>query len=142
MSRGHGMTLVELLIVLAMVGVLAALSTPLYVAWRADTQVQEAAVRFARDVDATRHLAKRTGIARTVAATGGATTYTVAGRTVELGPQIAFTGTATTSTTFAPPYGTKETPVETYTIAHRRFAAAARTVRIVGVTGEAVIRHD
>jgi hypothetical protein len=55
---------------------------------------------------------------------------------------VAFSGNGTTTTTFAPPYGTKETAVDTYRIVHQRLATATRTIRIVGITGEAVIRRD
>lgn len=68
------LSLIELLVLLGIVGVLAGLSTPLYVGWRANSLNAEATRSVEQFIATTRADAKRRGIAICVIAEAGADT--------------------------------------------------------------------
>ena len=61
-ARDHGVSLLELLIVIAVIGVIAGIATPTYLGWRADTRHSETVARLERELAAGRSDAKRRGV--------------------------------------------------------------------------------
>lgn len=66
-SRALGLTIVELLIVIAIVGIVAGLSAPTYVGWRADSRNAEAVRAVEQAIAVARAEAKRRASSVTVA---------------------------------------------------------------------------
>lgn len=136
-----GFSLLELLVILAVLGILMGLGTPSYLTWRANAVVTEATQQFARDIDQQRTQAKRTNAPRSIRV-ASSSTYELNGRTVSLPAGVSFASASPTVIIFLPPYGTKDTAVDTYRLVSASRPSIGRTIRVVGVTGKVVIKHD
>jgi len=75
--RGAGFSILELLVVIVVIGIIAAISTPLYVGWRADSANQEAARVVNQRITTARAEAKRAGATVTVRLSNGSNTLLV-----------------------------------------------------------------
>lgn len=96
-----GVSILELVIVIAIIGIIAALGTPLYVGWRADSLNREAVSVVQQRITVARTDAKRTGSAVAVQLADDATVLQVGGTSIPLpnGGRID-TGGATVTITF------------------------------------------
>lgn len=152
MTKKSGFTIIEFLIVIAMIGILAGIGIPNYLTWRANTITREAAQQFARDVDRLRTEAKRENTMKTISvAEGGGTTYNwidgdetgTVERTISLpaGTTITPQGT-TTSFTFRPPYGTIVAVPSRfdYVIQWQSDPSIRRTVRVLAIMGKVIVQ--
>ena len=137
-SRSGGFSILELLVVLAVVGILFAIATPSYLAWQVRTSTREAAVQLARSIDRARIDTKRTGVSITVSATELDPFVFVVDGTDQSLPSLVEV-TSTSSVSFNPPYGTQEEAEVEFRIVSTRDASVGRTVRVVGVLGKVVI---
>lgn len=134
-DRWAGFTLLELLVVLAVLGVLLALATPSYLRWRDASLLRQAQTLVAAELDRARSEAKRTNSPRSV--TWTATSF--AGRPLEGGVTIA---SPPQTVTYVQPYGTLQAvggTLPAYEITLRRGTRSA-PVRVVGVFGKAVVK--
>ena len=86
MRRRHraGFSIIELLVVVVVIGIIAAISTPLYVGWRADASNQEATRVVTQRITTARAEAKRSGGTVTVRMTNGSNTILVNGAPIAL----------------------------------------------------------
>lgn len=146
--REVGFSLIEFLIVIAVIAILVGIAAPNYLRWRATTITAEAAQQFARDVDRLRTEAKRENLKKKVAVpTSEGTSYDIIDvesgdtRTVSLpgGTIIAPLG-ASTEFTFSPPYGTTDAPLRSFEVRWIADPDIKRTVRVVGVTGKVIVQ--
>ncbi|ACO45250.1 type II secretion system protein [Deinococcus deserti] len=157
----HGFSLIEALIVVAMVGILAAVGLSSYARWRASSTVLEAAQQFAQAVTTTRTGAKRTNTCwqiRLSAPLSGATSYEISRfphhtcsgtptqeQTYALpqGTMIRLTGAASAGTNnvnFTPPYATTDPAPNTYVAQWRAKPSIQRTVRVTSILGKVVVK--
>jgi prepilin-type N-terminal cleavage/methylation domain-containing protein len=144
--KRSGFTLLEGLVVLAVLGILLAIATPSYLRWQANTVTNEAALQFARDIERTRTEAKRLNTPmrielasdnsyRRINVASGATT------SISLPPGVRLVGLgASMGATFSPPYGTTDAPLRSFAVSWRNDASIERTVRVVGVTGKVIVQ--
>lgn len=146
--REKGFSLIEFLIVIAVIAILVGIAAPNYLRWRATTLTAEAAQQFARDVDRLRTEVKRENAGAAVVVTSGQRSYEVDGRTVALPGGVEVyrvtddgTVVAKTTMTFHPPHATLDA-VRRRTFELRWIANPdiQRTVIVVGVTGKAIIQ--
>ena len=152
----QGFTLIEVLVVIAILGILMALGFGSYTRWRASSAVMEGAQQFARDVDRTRTSAKRENACWRIqpSASTNATTYLVERfttatctgtaastqtRTLPRGTQMTSNSTEI-NVNFVPPYGTTDASPNEYTVAWTSNTTISRTIRITSVLGKTVIR--
>lgn len=91
--RAHGFSLVELLIVVAIVSVLGAISASLYVNWRATSLNRESVAQIEQRISDARQDSKRLASNVTLVVTDGATQLTIGGNPVGL-PTSTVTTTA------------------------------------------------
>jgi len=147
--KRSGFTLLEGLVVLAVLGVLMVLATPSYLRWRANTVTNEAALQFARDIERTRTEAKRRNtpmrieLASDTAAQGYLRIDLVSGArtSISLPPGVRLERLgASRGATFSPPYGTTDAPLRSFAVNWQNDASIVRTVRIVGVTGKVIVQ--
>ncbi|MDZ7704994.1 MAG: prepilin-type N-terminal cleavage/methylation domain-containing protein [Trueperaceae bacterium] len=169
MRNVRGFSVLELIIVIAMVSVLIGLAAPGYLEWRANTTTAEAAQQLASDILGQRTEAKRENAVRRVTAAADSTSYTLesvddAGnvtdtRVIELPngtritavpsvPRVTPDPTSTSTSpppppisgvVFAPPYGTITEPLSTFTVVWASDTSIDRDVNVVGVMGKVVI---
>lgn len=148
-----GVTLVELLVVLAVLGILLGIATPGYLAWRNSVMIQEAQQAIVAALARERSEAKRMNEARRLnfTATGATVTrYTptaVAGRAYTW-PHGVTVSTSTAGVVFVPPYGEARevsgsgwgsSPPASFGLSVMR-GGKSRDVRVVGVFGKAVVK--
>ncbi|WP_309571802.1 prepilin-type N-terminal cleavage/methylation domain-containing protein [Deinococcus sp.] len=153
----QGFSLIELLIVLAILGILLALSLFNYAKWRANSAVREGAQEFTRAITQTRTGSKRLNVCQEVklAASSGATSLTVStfGGTVCTGSSVAgpaFTmppnvtisvsGGSANSVIFKPPYGTTSAVDKTFTVQWVSDPSIVKTVRVTGLFGKVIVQ--
>lgn len=147
MKRKSGFTIIEFLIVIAMIGILASIGIPNYLTWRANTLTREAAQQFARDVERLRTEVKRSNVAMGVEVTSGEQSYTLDDREVSLPGGVEVyrvlddgTVVANTSFTFSPPYATADLKRRDFELRWISDPDIQRTVTVVGVTGKVIVR--
>ena len=136
---GAGFTLVEMLAVLAIIGLLVALGTPVYLRWIAVNEVTNAARTLTQEVARVRTQVKRLDATITLVVANGGSSV-VSDRTVTL-PLSSVTGQL--NLTFVPPYGTLSSGTATpqsVTIRSSRNSSVSRQVSIVSLFGKAVVQ--
>ncbi len=142
--NARGFTALELLVVLAVLGILLAIAAPSYQAWITRTELDRAAGLVATELQATRSAA-RTGILRTFSTTAGGTSVVSRGVTI---PLPSATTDDARSVTFQPPFGTIQvpsgsaapsTPVQIVVRSTRR-PALFRTVSVVSLMGKVIVK--
>ncbi|GGL79268.1 hypothetical protein GCM10010840_16420 [Deinococcus aerolatus] len=149
----RGFTLLEVLTVIAVLGILMAIATPSYLAYLQRLTVQQGVQQFARDVDRARSQARRTNSCR-IFSVVGPSSYQIQSYASPncAGTPITETlnmpaGTQLTlksvqgSASFRPPYGVNFTamPVDV-TVASTSHVNVTRTLRITAVMGSVVIQ--
>jgi len=147
--KRSGFTLLEILVVLAVVGVLLGLATPSYLRWRANSITNEAALQFASDIERTRTEAKRRNtrmrieLASGTAAKGYLRIDLTSGARTSIslprGVRLERLGESM-GATFFPPYGTTDAPLRSFAVRWHNDAAITRTIRVVGVTGKVIVQ--
>lgn len=165
--NAHGFTLIELLIVIAIIGILAAIGMANYTRWRASSAVLEGAQQFAQAVNSTRTGAKRANACWQISLVSTATTNTqyqvkqysgsscpsttttlLSTRTYTLpaGTRLFPSDTAGNPVTtsdpveFTPPYSTTDSSPNTYTVRWANNTDIRRTVRITSIMGKVVVK--
>lgn len=133
----QGFSIIEVLLVIALIGILVALATPTYRAWQDRATTREAAVQLARAVDRARIDAKRTGAPVTLSTTAAAGAFVIEGVSSALPAIVELASTS--SVTFVPPFGTQGESEVVFVVRSRRDATVEQTVRVVGVLGKVVI---
>ncbi|MDL2344037.1 type II secretion system protein [Deinococcus sp. MIMF12] len=157
--KSQGFTLIELLLVIAIIGILAALGIMNYARWRASSAVMEGAVQFAQAINATRTGAKKANACWQIRLTGTATnvtqyqvnrfttssctgtpdtssTYTLPSQT-----RISLTsGAASNNVNFVPPYATTDASPNSYSVTWAANPSISRTVRITSILGKVVVK--
>ena len=134
-----GFTLVEILAVLAIIGLLMALGTPVYLRWIAVNEVTNAARTLTQEVARVRTQVKRLDAPITLVVADGGSSV-VSDRTVTL-PLSSVAGQL--NLTFVPPYGTLSSDTATpqsVTIRSSRNSSVSRQVSIVSLFGKAVVQ--
>lgn len=150
----QGFTLLELLVVLAILGILLGIGLPSYLKTMQRQQVAQAAQQLAQDIEATRADAKRLDACATIRIPSSGATYSVDSypdktcsgtpytRTLTLpaGTQLTLKSTSTLAR-FTPPYGVNATglPVDIDVTASGN-VATVKHLRITGVLGTVVIQ--
>lgn len=149
-----GFSLVEILIVIAVVGVIAGVGSLSYVNWRNNSVVSDAVRQITQDIERARSDAKRLNATRRFFASTG-TSYQIRDgndavlntRILPQGAQIAQVTQDTSSQTsislsFAAPYGTQSTAAAWYDIVVRSVSNTnlTRTVRVIGPLGKVIVR--
>lgn len=154
--KTSGFTLIEILLVIAIIGILLALGIPSYLNWIAASETQRDAQTLVREIQQARTLAKR-GTAQRLTTTANSNVVTITPvefvssawsavsgasvRTIAL--ERANVGTARTLV-FTPPYGAMDTTVsttpQTFTLTSTRRNTTTRTVDVISLMGKAVIR--
>jgi type IV pilus assembly protein PilA len=134
----RGFTMIEIIIVLAVLAILLAIATPNYQRWRASVQVQQMAQQLAQDISKQRSEARRTNTSKTL--TVASNQYSLNGNTITMPSTISLTPDASTSLTFAPPYGSSGSPLRTFTLTWKSNTSIERKVRVVGVMGKVIIQ--
>ena len=134
-----GFTLIEMLVVLAIIGLLMTLGTPAYLRWIATNDVTNAAQTLTQEVARVRTQVKRRDAPITLVVTDGGSSV-VSDRTVPLSLSSV---TGALNLTFVPPYGTLATGTVTpqsVTIHSTRNAGVSRQVSIVSLFGKTVVQ--
>lgn len=161
MNAKKGFTVIEVIIAVAIIGVLASVGIINYNVWRNKSLVSEAAYQIAQDIEKIRSDAKRLNETRqltfTAPDTGSNNVITSYSKKDAIGSvistsslpagvkvyQVKEAGTAKTATTlsFTAPYGTQSTAISYYDIVVQSLASSSvsRTVRIIGPLGKVVI---
>ncbi len=146
----RGFSLLELLLVVAIIGVLGAIATPTFRRSTDAARLNEAAAQIAADLQRVRSSAQRTNQNATFALTSGSPqryTLTISGvsttRTLPTNVQVATTPAPLTLTYFAP-FGEREragTPAPTarLDLTLRNRTLPPRYVKVVGVTGKVYV---
>lgn len=149
-----GYSLLEVLIVLAIIGGLAGIGVMNYVGWRNNSVVRDAATQIAQDIERVRSDAKRLNTTRQLFAASGnsyqirdGNNTVLSTRSLPAGAQIAqvaqdTSAQASISLAFTAPYGTQSTAASWYDIVVRSVsnASTTRTVRVIGPLGKVIIR--
>ena len=136
---GAGFTLVEMLAVLAIIGLLMSLGTPVYLRWIAVNEVTNAARTLTQEVARVRTQVKRLNAPITLVVANGGSSV-VSDRTVTL-PLSSVAGQL--NLIFIPPYGTLASGTATpqsVTIRSSRNSSVSRQVSIVSLFGKAVVQ--
>ena len=134
-----GFTLVEMLAVLAIIGLLMTLGIPTYFRWIATNEVTNAAQTLTQEVARVRTQVKRRDAPITLIVTDGGSSV-VSDRTVSM-PLSSVAGGLTL--TFVPPYGTLASGTATpqsVTVRSTRNASVSRQVSVVSLFGKTVVR--
>ena len=145
----RGFSLLELLIVLAILGLLLGLGFPSFLRWRAQAELDEAARALAQAFQYARAEAKRANAERCVRVWRegfaiGANCDTLSASThrfsqVEVS-ESNYSSFPHLDVTFKPPYGTTDAPLKKFTLRHTRYSQLTRNVHVIGVIGKVVVR--
>ena len=136
---GAGFTLVEMLAVLAIIGLLMSLGTPVYLRWIAGNEASNAARTLTQEISRVRTQVKRLDAPITLTVTSGNSSV-VSDRTVTL-PLSSVAGGLIL--TFVPPYGTLAsgtTTPQSVTLRSTRNTSVSRQVSVVSLFGKAVVQ--
>lgn len=151
-----GFTLVEIIVAVAILGILAAIGVMNYTTWHNSTLVTEAARQITQDIERTRSEAKRYNLSRQLYAAIG-TSYelrdqsnsVISTRTLPRGIRIAQLRAVAASTTtpssislvFSGSYGTQGTTVQYYDIdlQNQNGGGITRTVRVIAPLGKVIV---
>ncbi|WP_234009063.1 hypothetical protein [Deinococcus sp. NW-56] len=151
-----------MLLVIAIIGILAAIGMVNYARWRASSAVMEGAQQFAQAVNAARTGAKKAnacwqiGVLNTTAtntqyqikeyaaacpAAGSSTPAPTQTRTYTMpaGTQLAHSSGSSTIS-FRPPYGTADSSPDEFKVRWANNTAIERNVRLTGIFGKVVIK--
>ncbi len=134
-----GFTLVEMLAVLAIIGLLMSLGTPVYLRWIAGNEASNAARTLTQEISRVRTQVKRLDAPITLVVANGGSSV-VSDRTVTL-PLSSVAGGL--SLTFVPPYGTLAsgtTTPQSVTLRSTRNTSVSRQVSVVSLFGKAVVQ--
>jgi len=139
----QGFTLMELLIVLAIIGIVAGLGLPGYLTYVAKLETAQVAGAYQQQLEAAQGLARRGQQVRlsTVADSTVAKTEILSGSTWTTRTSFALgnaKASAASSITLYPPYGTLDSAPTTLTFKSSRNSGITRTVRIISLMGKAV----
>ena len=144
----RGLSLLELLIVLAVLGLLLGLGVPNFLRWRAQAEVDEAARSLAQAFQYARAEAKRTNADRCVRVwrdgfSAGASCAALSAPTQRFS-RVQVSGNYSTfpplDVVFQHPYGTTDAPLKKLTLQHTRYPDLTRSVHVIGVIGKVVVR--
>ena len=163
--NARGFTLIELLIVIAIIGILAAIGMVNYTRWRASSSVMEGAQQFAQAVNSTRTGAKRANACWQIVVTPSSSTSSSTNtqyqvreyadacpsssstpaatqtRTYSMPPGtrlVHIGGAATVS--FRPPYGTADSSPDEFEVRWASNAAILKQVRLTGIFGKVIVK--
>ena len=140
--KEEGFTLLELLIVMVVVGILAALGLSGYLNAQRNAQLSEASTQFATDLQRARSEAQRYNRDASLAlnADGSSYTLTLDGqettRQLPHDAQVEITAGRPT-VTYSAPYGEVDAPDRRFVISTAR-TPNVRSVRVIGVTGKVI----
>jgi len=158
----QGFTLIELLIVIAIIGILAAIGMVNYTRWRASSTVMEGAQQFAQAINATRTGAKRANACWQISVTPSSSTnrqyqikeYASAcplpststpapfkTRTYSMpsgAVLVHISGASTIS--FRPPYGTADSSPDQFEVQWASNIDINKKVRLTGIFGKVVVK--
>ena len=145
MTRKQGFTLLELLLVLVVVGILAALGFSTFIGAQRNAQLQEAVTQFATDLQRARSAAQRdnqnAGVAL-LTEDPSSYTLTIDGKTtvrkMPHGTQVQMVGQRGDSVTYRAPYGEIGIGDTSFAVSSAR-VDKVRRVRVIGVTGKVVL---
>lgn len=162
-----GFTLIEILIVIAIIGILASIGIVNYTRWRASTAVMEGAQQFAQAVSRTRTEAKRANACRQLSLvaytdtnaqyqvkeysgpdcpTTTATLLRTRTYTMPPGTRIVRTNssgavsTAAAPINFKPPYGTTDSSPDNFEVRWNASTTISRKLRVTSIFGKVVIQ--
>jgi len=145
----RGLSLLELLIALAVLGLLLGLGVTNFLRWRAQAEVDEAARSLAQAFQYARAEAKRTNAARCVRVwrdsfAAGKSCADLNDPTQRFS-RVQVSGSNYSSfppldVVFSPPYGTTDAPLKKLTLQHTRYPDLTRNVHVIGVIGKVVVR--
>lgn len=151
--KHQGFTLIEVLIVIAIIAILSAVALPIYLGWLAQVEAQSAAVSLAQQLQNARTQAKR-GTAQRVSTTAGSSVVTLT-PVQRVGGAWTATGSGTRTSTlegatvqttsalvFLPPYGNVEIDAvpQAFAVQSVRRASTIRSVRVISLMGKVVVQ--
>lgn len=158
----NGFTLIEMLLVIAIIGILAAIGLVNYARWRASSAVMEGAQQFAQAVNTARTGAKKAnacwqiGVVATTAtntqyqikqyaaacpASSSTTPAATQTRTYSMpaGTRLVYSSGSSTIS-FRPPYGTADSSPDEFKVRWASNTAIERNVRLTGIFGKVIIK--
>jgi len=145
----RGLSLLELLIALAVLGLLLGLGVPNFLRWRAQAEVDEAARSLAQAFQYARAEAKRANANRCVRVwrdgfAVGASCAALSAPTQRFSrvqvSESNYSSFPPLDVVFRPPYGTTDAPLKRLTLRHTRYPDLTRSVHVIGVIGKVVVR--
>lgn len=131
----RGLSLLELLIVLAVFGILAAIGVVALLHYRDTVALKQAAAQVATDLEHARSLARRTSVSQEFSAADGAHTYTISGQTYTLPPGVTF-AEGQEHISFTAPYGTTSASPKSLELQNR---GGKIHVNVLGIGGKVVV---
>jgi prepilin-type N-terminal cleavage/methylation domain-containing protein len=136
----QGFSMIEMLVVIAVLGILMAIATPNYRRWRANVEVKQITEQFVQEINKQRSEAKRTNTTRDIGF--GINSYISEGGTIVSMPSsIIFEAVhSTASLSFHSPYGTSNEPLRTFKFRWANDPSIERTVRVVGVMARVIVQ--
>lgn len=145
MIRTQGVTLIELLIVCAVIGILSALAAPTFVGATRRARVSEASAQLAADLQRARSSAQRLNQNSSLSIeSASATSYTLTigaqdiARTLPANTRVEIDSEELTLI-YTAPFGEMDVSNEVLTV--RSAGSEARDVRVLGVTGKVYLRE-
>ena len=147
-SWNAGFTLLEMLVVMAIIGIIVAVGLPSFRTWQLRTVIENAAQQFARDIDNQRIEAKRLNTSQVIRVVN-LSSYKVGTvtKTMPPGTTVVLNNTATMPNPlrFDPPYGTTvsnppSSILPRYTIGSTADSSIFRTVSVVSLLGKVIVK--